>query len=280
MLELVVEGWTQLAEMLGMGPDALTVAIGVGGAIYGAVYGCWYWIQWRIADPVSGSSLLGLLGIRNPENRVMRGTVTKVIDGNTLEIGGSRVVRLIGIEAPENTKNDKLRSDAKKTGIRPSQIVEQGRRARQWLSQEIKGKTVELELDPHTSDRDRHGQTLAHVWTVDGRDRKGIHLGEMIVWEGHAVPRDERHAHRKRVDDARVRARRAGRGGNLGVPTGPSLPDITCGQSEDDPVTTSDLGIFSFLNSTEEESQSTSEAEGRARLDEGIQNSQYWRPEE
>lgn len=283
MFELVVEGWSSLAEMLRVGPGSLAVFMGVGGAIYTAAWGCWRWIQFRRADPFAGSSLLGFLGIRSPENRLMRGTVTRVIDGNTIEIGGTRTVRLIGIDAPENTRCDKLRRDASQTGIRPSEVISQGRRARQWLAQEIEGTRVELELDPCVDDRDCHGHWLAHVWTVDRRNERGLHLGEMIVWEGFAVPRGGRHAHQKRIDKARAHASKAGRGEDLGVPAGSLLPPDSSGQSEEEPVTTGDLGIFSSLKGLGGSAPSGSGSDKRQEetpLNEEVQNSRYWRPGE
>lgn len=282
MFELVAEGWTRLAEMLRMAPEALAVAMGAGGVGYAAVYGCWRWIQLRRADPVAGSSLSGFLGISAPEDRLMRGTVTKVFDGNTLEIGGTRTVRLIGIEAPENRNTDKLRRDARQTGVSPSRIVEQGRRAHDWLQQEIAGKMVEVEFDPFTCEEDHHGQTLAHVWTVDRRGRKGVHLGELIVWEGHAVPREERHAYRARINEARTRAMKAGRGGNLGVSVPPASQESTFSASDDNPTTTSELGIFSSLSTSGEEGESVGKPEGKEKASPSrqIQNPRYWRPEE
>ena len=83
----------------------------------------------------------------------LRGTVTRVVDGDTVHVdvsGRDEKVRLIGIDTPEVGQCDA----AKATTL-----------ARQ-LTQ---GRAVRLVGDPTQSTRDRYGRLLAYVW-VDGRD--------------------------------------------------------------------------------------------------------------
>ncbi|MBI4322943.1 MAG: thermonuclease family protein [Candidatus Omnitrophica bacterium] len=88
-----------------------------------------------------------------PESAVIR----RVIDGDTVELGGGRLVRYIGIDTPE------LR---RKIG---GQWVEDpepfGQAAKEANARLVAGKTVRLEYDVET--HDRYGRLLAYVY-VDG----------------------------------------------------------------------------------------------------------------
>lgn len=110
-----------------------------------------------------------------------------VVDGDTLRVGSERV-RLVGIDAPEQTQR-----------CGPERRVACGIMASQWLEQLVKGRTVQC----LPTGRDRYGRLLAKC-RVGGTD-----LGAAIVEAGWAI------AYR-RYSNAYVlpesRARRARRG--------------------------------------------------------------------
>lgn len=260
MVDVIVDLWTQLGNALGLGVWEFTIAVVTGAATYGCLYGGVQWISSRLNDPLAGSSLLGILGLRSEEERVMRGTVTKVFDGDTIEVGGERVVRFIGIDAPEKSRSEKLRRDARETGMSAVRIVEQGEKAKAWLDRLIGGETVELEMDPDVDREDKYGRTLAHVWTVDERGQKGFLVSRMIVSHGHALPTSDRHRYASQMEKAWELAQREGLADNLGVPRfGRRMRDIAPRNGEDD-----DRG----------------ENKKRKGGDGEIGNPHYWRPDE
>ena len=95
-----------------------------------------------------------------------RGTVTRVVDGDTVEVrlasGKRERVRLIGIDAAEGGA-----CYASAAAARARQLA---------LS-----KAVTLKGDPTQDTRDRYGRLLAYVWLPGGKD-----LGYQLVASGHA----------------------------------------------------------------------------------------------
>jgi micrococcal nuclease len=91
-----------------------------------------------------------------------KAVVTSVTDGDTIEVGqasgGSVVVRLAGINAPEADECHFMQ-------------------AREYLTDETLGATVVME----TLGTDRFGRTLAHVFV------RGIDINESLVALGHAI---------------------------------------------------------------------------------------------
>ena len=97
-----------------------------------------------------------------------RGTVTRVIDGDTIVIDG-RTVRLIGIDTPESVK--------------PGTPVECGANAAsRWMKRFATGKRVRYQTDETQDTRDRYGRLLAYVYLADGPQlqRSILHAG----WAG------------------------------------------------------------------------------------------------
>ena len=87
--------------------------------------------------------------------------VTRVIDGDTFETETGEKVRLIGINAPEI-----------------SDIF--GQEARKYLSNLIENKTVDLQIDNISNDRDRYQRLLRYV-ILDGVD-----INKKMVSDGFA----------------------------------------------------------------------------------------------
>ncbi|MCK0515779.1 thermonuclease family protein [Williamsia sp. DF01-3] len=87
-------------------------------------------------------------------------TVTRVVDGDTIEVegpdGATSTVRLIGVDTPETVK--------------PNAPVECfGPQASEYTSTILTGRAVRLEHDQTVGDTDRYDRTLAYVWTVQDR---------------------------------------------------------------------------------------------------------------
>ncbi len=87
--------------------------------------------------------------------------VTRVIDGDTFETETGEKIRLIGINAPEI-----------------SDIF--GKEAKQYLSDLIGNKTVDLKSDTNSKDRDRYQRLLRYV-ILDGVD-----INEKMISDGFA----------------------------------------------------------------------------------------------
>ncbi len=111
-------------------------------------------------------------------------TVTRVIDGDTLEIdapdGGDPVtrIRLWGVDTPEMARHDPPR---------PAEpLAEQ---ATERVRELVQSRRVRVRLEPHRL-RDRYGRLLAFVEMTDGRL-----LNELLIAEGYS-PADDRWSHR------------------------------------------------------------------------------------
>jgi micrococcal nuclease len=100
-------------------------------------------------------------------------TVTKVVDGDTLDIDamdGNRLttrIRLIGVDTPET----------KKPG---TPVMYYGPEASEYARVMADGKLVTVWLDTISATRDRYGRLLAYVRLPDGRV-----LNELLLSEGY-----------------------------------------------------------------------------------------------
>ncbi len=98
---------------------------------------------------------------RYPEmpTELERGTVDRVIDGDTVDVlieGEVVRLRLIGMNTPESV-------DPR----RPVQCF--GKEASSTAKELLGGATVLLETDPTQAAQDRYGRTLGYLWFPDGR---------------------------------------------------------------------------------------------------------------
>jgi micrococcal nuclease len=89
--------------------------------------------------------------------------VTRVLDGNTLELSNGEKVRLIGVDTPPESLSDvqpgkeiKVKGEALKT------LLERGKAAAQFTRRLVEGGKVYLTYD--IQKRDAHGQLLAYVY--------------------------------------------------------------------------------------------------------------------
>lgn len=107
------------------------------------------------------SSVLGVIDDRGFEAAV----ITRVIDGDTVELSDGRKVRYIGIDTPETKHPTKgVQCWGKEASARNIELVE--------------GKTVWLEQD--VNDTDRYGRLLRYVWVSDQM------INHQLVVEGFA----------------------------------------------------------------------------------------------
>ncbi|MGK2945726.1 MAG: thermonuclease family protein [Desulfuromonadales bacterium] len=109
----------------------------------------------------------------------LKGTVTWIYDGDTLEIDTLGKVRLIGIDVPERESSSRDSYLANR-GIAAARQREIYRAAKQFNISQVKGQRVSLILDEPP--RDRHGRLLAYVYLPDGRL-----LNRLLIEQGLAV---------------------------------------------------------------------------------------------
>jgi micrococcal nuclease len=138
-------------------------------------------------------------------------TVTSVVDGDTIRViyrGKKQLVRLTGIDTPEERLNEKAQRDAKRSGIDVNLIMVLGRRSTRFTRSLVRKKdTVFLEFD--VKKKDEYGRLLAYVWLPDGRL-----LNEEIIAKGYGrvytIPPNVRY--RERFQMAQEEARDKGKG--------------------------------------------------------------------
>jgi micrococcal nuclease len=116
----------------------------------------------RDALAVPASPQLTDSGLPGPVRAISNSTITRIVDGDTIECGRRGRVRLIGIDAPESDQEPF------------------GSQATAALSALIQpGSVVQLELDVET--RDRYDRLLAYVWS------DGLLINWALVRQGWAV---------------------------------------------------------------------------------------------
>lgn len=111
-----------------------------------------------------------LITINKPVKALVSATVTRVVDGDTVEVttaaGVTEKVRLIGVDTPETVHPEK--------GVEPG-----GPEASAFTKERLTGQTVQLELD--AEERDQYGRMLAYVYTANG-----AMFNAVLADEGHA----------------------------------------------------------------------------------------------
>lgn len=113
-------------------------------------------------------ALLLLLSCRNQDYSQIR--VTKIIDGDTIELSGGRRLRYIGIDTPE------VRRKAGNSFIYDPQPF--SLEAKDYNRKLVKGKNVRIEFDIEKADR--YGRLLGYCYVGD------IFVNAELVKEGYA----------------------------------------------------------------------------------------------
>ena len=106
--------------------------------------------------PVSGPS---------PPSDARRAVVTRVVDGDTVELRAVGKVRLIGVDTPEVYGG----------------VECYGREASTYAKRVLDGRRVRYSVG--REERDRYGRLLAYVWLEDGRS-----FNALLVSRGYAQP--------------------------------------------------------------------------------------------
>jgi micrococcal nuclease len=104
---------------------------------------------------------------------MQRALVTKVIDGDTIEIEGGIKVRYIGVDTPE------LRHQSQGKQCFAKEATEKNREL-------VEGKEVILEKD--VSETDSFGRLLRYVYRYgksDGLNVKGVFVNQYLILEGY-----------------------------------------------------------------------------------------------
>ncbi|MHC4277658.1 MAG: thermonuclease family protein [Planctomycetota bacterium] len=94
--------------------------------------------------------------------------VSKVIDGDTIELANGERVRYIGINTPEISGVDKM-------------TQELGKKAKAYNEKLVLHKEVRLEFD--VEERDKYGRLLAYVYT----DGNGVLVNAALIKAGFAT---------------------------------------------------------------------------------------------
>ena len=105
--------------------------------------------------------------------------VTRVIDGDTVQLESGERVRLIGIDTPEMHESDKLHRDSQRSGQDIAAIKAMGRKAYEFTRALVEGKRVSLEFD--VEKYDRYDRLLAYIYLKDG-----TFVNAEIVKQGYA----------------------------------------------------------------------------------------------
>lgn len=108
-------------------------------------------------------------------------TITRVVDGDSIEIDNGVRVRLIGIDAPEASENNEFWRDLGRLNGAGSkeELLALGRQASRRVKNFAAGKRCWLEYESER--RDQYGRDLAYVHIEDGSI-----LNELILARGYA----------------------------------------------------------------------------------------------
>ncbi len=106
--------------------------------------------------------------------------VTRVVDGDTLQLESGEKVRLIGIDTPEMHESNKLYRDAQRAKENITTIQKLGRRSYQFTRELVEGKRVSLEFDVERYDK--YKRLLAYVYLKDNN----LFVNAEIVKQGYA----------------------------------------------------------------------------------------------
>lgn len=124
--------------------------------------------------------------------------VTRVIDGDTVDLQDGRRVRLIGIDTPEMGYSPRAQTE----GVNDPFAEE----AKAFLREQAEGRRVRLEFGPEAEDQ--YGRTLAYLFLEDG-----THLNAELLRRGLArAYRGFEHPRRPEFLELEQQARKAGIG--------------------------------------------------------------------
>jgi micrococcal nuclease len=91
--------------------------------------------------------------------------ITKVSDGDTVQVESLGSVRLIGIDTPEKFQSDKLQRQVQETGLTAAVIQAEGKRASEFTHSLLDGRSVYVENDVQS--KDKYGRGLVYLYLED-----------------------------------------------------------------------------------------------------------------
>jgi micrococcal nuclease len=106
--------------------------------------------------------------------------VRRVTDGDTLVLEDGEKVRLIGIDTPELHDPSRNAGSEARAGLSARLVDDYSVRAREFLTETLRGRRVRLEYDRERTDR--FGRTLAYAY----REPDGLFLNAEMVKQGYA----------------------------------------------------------------------------------------------
>ncbi len=134
------------------------------------------------------------------------GQVTRVYDGDTIEVENIGRVRLLGIDTPETEASERDLFYQHQLNIRPAVLRRIARQATDFVSRHSHHQIVTLTFDRERTDA--YGRTLAYVYLPDG-----LMLNRMLVAHGlAAVYRRAEFKHKNQFMVEEAQARERGRG--------------------------------------------------------------------
>jgi len=111
--------------------------------------------------------------------------VMRIINGDTLTIlyqGKWEEIKLLGLDMPETTLNDRVYEKALKNSTTPAEIINRGLTGREFVKKYLQyGSQIWIEFD--TQRRDHFSRLLGYVYLADGRM-----LNEVILKAGLSEP--------------------------------------------------------------------------------------------
>ncbi len=110
--------------------------------------------------------------------------ITRVIDGDTLELENKEHVRLIGIDTPESRRNSKAFKDSKRLTTDVEQIVAMGQEAKNFTKKLVLNQRGRLAFD--VGKKDKYGRLLAYVYLK--KEQGELFLNAAIIKAGYASP--------------------------------------------------------------------------------------------
>jgi micrococcal nuclease len=111
--------------------------------------------------------------------------VTRIINGDTLNVlyqGKWEEIKLLGLDMPETTLNDRVYEKALKNSTTPAEIINRGLSGREFVKKYLQyGSQIWIEFD--VQKRDHFSRLLGYVYLTDGRM-----LNEIILRAGLSEP--------------------------------------------------------------------------------------------
>jgi micrococcal nuclease len=162
--------------------------------------------------PGDGGTTAGPAGTPTVPGESVRVTVTRIVDGDTVEIsygnGTADTVRLLGVDTPEvhSANTPEEFEGVPETPAGENCLRRYGERASAFAEERLTGERVLLRFDPESDRRGYYGRLLAYLLVDDEN------FNRRLLANGLARVYDSRFTERERFYEAESTAREAGAG--------------------------------------------------------------------